>query len=211
MRRAIPIIAAAACVAIAVLCGFRIEQVNSAYPQQHSYVYSVGSEAVYAGQNSSGEEVDRGSIAVRALNFRSVGYGRIREMVPGYTDSSIEEGTASDMRALLIDLEIVNTSSDVERAHVRDYHVESNAWMNGLYAPLYMSINDDPSTIVELEPGEKVERTLVYLIYDTQMNSRGDWERVEQRSYSLELALYPDKYSIDLGAPDVGRGEGGSV
>lgn len=211
MRKALPIIVAAACVAIAVLCGFRIEQVNASYPEQHTYAYSMGEEATYAGQNSSGEDVESGSIVVKALDFRSVGYEELKEIVPGYEDSLIEDGSTADMRALLIEVEIENTSSGAQKIHVRDYHLESGAWSNGLYAPLYMSINDDPSTIIDLASGEETKRTLVYLIYDTHMNNRADWERVEQRDYSLELALYPDKYLIDLGTPVGVDREGGAV
>lgn len=203
MRKALLTAAAAACVAVAVLCGFRIEQVNASYPEQHAYSYSLGEEAAYAGQNSSGEEVERDSIMVKALGFRSVGYEGLKEIAPGYDDSLIEDRSASDMRALLVEVEVKNASSQAQRAHVRDYHLESGAWCNGLYAPLYMSINADPSTIIELAPGESAQRTLVYLIYDINMNNRVDWSKVDQRDYSLELALYPDKYLIDLSVPNV--------
>lgn len=211
MRKALPIIVAVACVAVAVLCGFRIEQVNASYPEQHTYAYSMGEEATYAGQNSSGGDVESGSIVVKALDFRSVGYEQIKDMAPEYEASSIEDGSSSDMRALLVDVQISNDSSDVQNVHIRDFNMESGAWTNGLYAPLYMSINNDPSTIIELQSDEKIERTLVYLIFDTQVNNRAEWDKVEQRDYSLELALYPDKYLIDLGAPAVGGREGGEA
>ncbi|MEG0461791.1 hypothetical protein [Gordonibacter sp.] len=209
MRKALSIIVAAACVAVAVPCGFRIEQVNAAYPEQHAYAYSMGEEATYAGQNSSGGDVGSGLVTVKALDFRSIGYEGLKKMVLGYEDSLIEEGTFGDMRALFVEVKIENASSNTQKVHVRDYHLESGAWHNGLYAPLYMSINEDPSTMVDLAPGEKAERTLVYLIYDTQMNNQADWSKVEQRDYSLELALYPDKYLIDLGIPVAGGAEGG--
>jgi len=201
----------AVCVAAAVLCGFRIEQVNAAYPEQHAYAYSLGEAATYAGQNSSGGNVELGSIVVKVLNFRSMGYEQLKEAVPGYEDTLIEEGNASDMRAFWIDVRLENTSSDAQKVHVRDYHLESGAWDNGLYAPLYMDINTDPSTIIDLAPGESAERTLVYLIYSIHMNNRTDWGTVDQRDYSLELALYPDKYSIGLGAPSVDGGEGSAA
>lgn len=211
MRKALPIAIAAACIAVVVLCGFRIEQVNAAYPEQHTFAYSMGEEATYAGQNSSGGDVESGSITVKALDFRSVGYEELKEIVSGYEDSFIEDGNSSDMRELLVKVEIKNASFDSQKVHIRDYNIESGALTNGLDASLYMSINEDPSTIFDIPPGEVVERTLVYSIYDTQMNSPAEWVGIDQRSYSLELALYPDKYLIDLGAPAVGGREGGAA
>lgn len=184
---------------------------NAAYPEQHTYDYSMGEEATYSGQNSSGENVESGAIVVKALDFRSVGYEQIKDIDPEYEASSIEDGSSSDMRAFLVDVQISNNSNDVQNVHIRDFNMESGAWTNGLYAPLYMNINNDPSTIVELQPDEKIERTLAYLIFDTQVNNRADWDKVEQRDYSLELALYPDKYLIELGVPAVGGREGGAA
>lgn len=211
MRRALPVAIAAVCIAVAVLCGLRIEQVNAAYPERHTYDYSIGEEATYAGQNSSGGDVESGAIVVKALDFRSVGYEQLKDMDPEYEASSIEDGSSSDMRALLVDVQISNNSSGVQNVHIRDFNLESGAWTNGLYAPLYMSINNDPSTIVELQPDEKIERSLVYLIFDTQVNNRADWDKVEQRDYSLELALYPDKYFIELGSPTADGGKRGTA
>lgn len=202
------IVAALSCIALAALCGLRIEQVNASYPEQHTYSYAFGEEATYAGQNSSGENVEPDMLTLKVLDFRSIDYSRLQELVPGYLDSSIEEGSASDMRALMVDVEITNVSNNIQKAHVRDFHLESGAWMNGLYAPLYMSINDDPFTIIELQTGETAQRTLVYLIYNVSMNNRTDWSKVEERSYSLELALYPDKYVICLGAPSADNKQG---
>ncbi|WP_281656108.1 hypothetical protein, partial [Eggerthella sinensis] len=143
MRKALPIAIAAVCVAVAVLCGFRIEQVNAAYPEQHTYDYSMGEEATYSGQNSSGENVESGAIVVKALDFRSVGYEQIKDIDPEYEASSIEDGSSSDMRAFLVDVQISNNSNDVQNVHIRDFNMESGAWTNGLYAPLYMNINND--------------------------------------------------------------------
>ena len=210
MRRALPIVVAAACVVAAVLCGFRIERVNAAYPEQRAYVYSLGEEATYAGQDSSGGEVEPGSITVEAEKSELVDYEGLRALVPGYADSFIEDGASDDMRALLVEVEIGNASSESRKVHVRDFSAQSGAWANGLYAPVYMTLNEDPSTIVELAPGEEARRTLVYLMYDMQFNGDG-WDGVDERSFDLVLALYPDKHLIELGVPAAAGAEGGAA
>ncbi|WP_080801321.1 hypothetical protein [Arabiibacter massiliensis] len=210
MRKTLSIVIATACIALAVLCGFRIAQVNAAYPEQHSRAFSIGEEATYAGQDSSGGQVEYGSILVRAEGSSLVDYEGLKALVPDHIDSFIEDGTFRDMRALFVEIEMRNASSEVKKVYVRDFSPQSGAWTNGLYAPLYMTLNDDPSTIIELEPGEKASRTLVYLMYDGQF-SGGGWERVSEREFELVLALYPDKYLIELGVPSAGGREGSTV
>lgn len=210
-RRSLVLAAACGAVVAVVLCGARIAQVNAAYPAQHAYSYAMGEQATYAGQNSSGENVAASDITVMATGFRALDYAQLKDAVLGYADELMDSGGASDMRALLVDVEIVNDSTDAQSVHVRDFHLESGAWSNGLYTAIFMKLNSDPSTIVDLAPGERIERTLVYLMYDTQANSRAAWDRAEMRDYALELALYPDKYQIDLGSPAADGGEGGTA
>ena len=124
----------------------------------------------------------------------------MKKLVPEYVDPSIEDGTSDDMKALLVGVEITNISSEIQRVHARDFTAQSGAWANGLYAPLYMALNDDASTIIALEPGEEIRRTFVYLMYDMQFCSN-DWKRVGEREFDLVLALYPDKYLVNLGIP----------
>lgn len=201
MRRAALAAAAVAAAVLAAACAVRIAQVNAAYPEQRAYEYHLGEEATYAGQDSSGDAVASGSITVQATGFKAVGYAGLRQMVPGYADSLIDDGTATDMRALFIDVRIRNASDAALQVHVRDFKLEDGAWSNGLYAPLYMSLNEGPSTIVGLGPGEEAERTLVYLRYGMGGSDSADWATGE---YRLVLALYPDKYAIALGTPDEG-------
>lgn len=186
------------CFVTVALCGFRIGHVNNAYPEQHTFKYTTGEQAIYGGQNSSGEDVAPGSVSVEALSSQLINYQEIKEIVPSYIDSMIDDGTSSDMRALIVDIEIINTSSSTKTAHIRDYKAQSGAWANGLYAPLYMALNDDPSTMIKLEPGQKVSRSLVYLMYDVNFHNRNTWEGIDRRGFQLILALYPDKYLIDL-------------
>ena len=74
MKRPAAIAIAVACVAAVVLCGVRVAQVNSAYPEQNAYAYSLGEEATYSGQDSSGGVVERGSVTVRAENTELLDY-----------------------------------------------------------------------------------------------------------------------------------------
>ena len=208
MKRPAAIAIAVACVAAVVLCGVRVAHVNSAYPEQNAYAYSLGEEATYSGQDSSGGVVERGSVTVRAENTELLDYEGLKSLVPGYADSLVDDGTSQDMRAFLVEVEISNDSSEAKKVHVRDFKAQSGAWANGLYAPVYMTLNDDPSTIINMEPGEKARRTLVYLMYDMQFD--GDrWKDVGDRRFELVLALYPDKYFVDLGVPSSGGLEGG--
>lgn len=202
---------AMACVAVAVLCGFRIEQVNASYPERHSYSYSLGEEATYAGQDSSGRNVLQGSIVLRVLDFRAVGYEELKKIVPEYKDSIVDNDSSADMRAFLVNIAVKNNTKESQQFIAPDCRLQSGAWMNGLYIPLYLAINGASSSVIELEPNQKVTTQLIYLMYTSQVNNSRDWDRIDQRSFSLVLSLYPDKYFIDLGTPTSSGGKGGVV
>ncbi len=198
-RAIVIVVVIAACT---VLYGMRVAEVNDAYPKQSTVVFSFGDTATYAGENSSEGKVEYGDISITATSARLLDYSQIQKLIPGYVDGVVEANSASDVRALLIKIRAKNTSGTVQQVHFRDFKVQSRAWMNGLDLDLYLPLNNSQPTIVEIQPGEELQTTLAYTIYDTQFNSAADWVDINSRDFELALSYYPVKYTIALGCPE---------
>lgn len=194
----------AACIlatATAIACIARIAYVNESFPDITERSFGIGDAAFYSGEDSSGQTVVPGEVRVTVTGFRAIGYDGLKALVPDYEDSLIDGGPASDMRAFLVEVALDNHAREARTVHVRDFSLESGAWTNGLYTPVYVALNEDPATIVTLAPGQTEKRTLVYLAYDIQTNSPKRWKRLLCSDFSLILSLFPEKCSVKLGCP----------
>lgn len=199
-----PLLTASVAVAVivcSVLYTVRVEQVNAAYPEQHAITYALDEPATFAGENSSGGKVAHGDFLVAAKEVHLVDYDGLKALVPDYSDFLFESHSASDLRALLVNMTAKNATGQNRQLHLRDFKAQSGAWSNGLFADLYLELNGGMPTIVDMEPGQELRVTLAFLMYDTQFNDASAWAKVDGRPFSLVLASYPDKYVIDLGVP----------
>lgn len=196
--------AAVALVVCAALFGLRVAQVNAATPAPEVHRFALGEEATYCGGDSSGGTVNLGDTMVTAENAALLNREELANMpgVPaGYVDNLMASTSANDMRALVVEVTLRNTTGEPRETHVQSFKARSGALSNGLFAEIYFMLNDGLSTRVPLEPGGTQKATLVYLLYNSQLNSAGAWQHVDERAFDLVLTVYPQQYVINLGQP----------
>ncbi|HIW76295.1 MULTISPECIES: hypothetical protein [Gordonibacter] len=196
-----------ATVALAVCAAFfvlRVAQVNAATPAPEVHRFALGEEATYSGNDSSGGTVNPGDITVTAEHAALLNREELAKLpgIPaGYVDDLMASTSANDMRALVVEVTLRNTTSEPREAHVQGFKARSGAWSNGLFAEIYFMLNDGLSTRVPLEPGGTEKATLISLLYDNQSNSTDAWQHVDERTFDLVLTVYPQQYVINLGQP----------
>lgn len=194
-------ISAVLIVVAACVCAARIIYVNSTFPAPENHVFSVNEPATYGGESSAGIVLTAGDIQITTSNFRALDHEGIKAAIPSYIDPIIQLGNATDLRVFLVDATFKNTTQEHKDVTLRDYHLTSQAWLNGFHPLLFENFNEDPSTILPVDPGSTETRTLVFMAYNSQINPDRGWNNLAQSDFSLVLALYPDRASISLGHP----------
>lgn len=209
VRRLIILLLAVVVVVVAcVLIGFRIGEVNDALLERHVLAYGVGEPVSYA--TFAGEKSDGASLSV--LGSALLDQKELDQVVPGYENRVIKAGGASDMKALVVRLRLVNAGDKPVDSPAQYLKLRAGAWANGVDPLLIPPMNPSLSTL-QLQPGEQEEVLVTFEAYNTQFGfNTAQWQNFSQSRLQLVLASYPDDVYIDLGRPgnpqDLGLGEG---
>lgn len=177
----------AAVVGIVVIgcCVFRICQVNRMYPEAAVESYQVGQPFQY------------GNLTLTVEDSMLIGPDRLIQ--EGYiaSDPDLEGINPEDMRALLITLHVQNLSDRSAGLPLYIFNAESDGWSNGLDMNWAELASGGQGIDVMLEPGEEKTVVLAYQLFAVQFQ-RKDWNRIDQRAFSLVFSIYPVKRMVLL-------------
>lgn len=172
---------------VVIFSSFRIYNLNNKYPNPKIVEYPIG------------QSISGGGIDIVVEGSELIDGERLKEIVPDYiygvknTDGS-ELGN-DQVRILLVNLKITNTTDEPQNMTVCQIYAESLTCANGIDAELYEELNVDKGNPIriELDPNEEMEVVLPYSFCSRQFKSK-DWNNIDNRVFDLSLATYPIKY-----------------
>lgn len=178
--------AAIMCIAVIAAWAIFFVRVNQAYP---------GAELIQAGLN---EPLQYGPYTV------TVNEAYIEDIITFYEENRLSVADKMLPGAILIcSVTIERSVSDLSSQEKNDLKIThiaatSGAWSNMAdTGELYAALNKEPVALNELRQGEKQTYLLPFELGRDSF-SNISWEHLSERSFMLQLSLYPDKCEILL-------------
>lgn len=101
-------------------------------------------------------------------------------------------------RALLVTINLKNTSKEKKKIDITPFEVESSGWRNAINLELFTEITSNGSTMhPTIDAGKEITLVLPFTMLDVQF-TKNDWDNIDNRKFDLVLSLYPVKKSIQL-------------
>ncbi|GAA2184407.1 hypothetical protein GCM10009785_32180 [Brooklawnia cerclae] len=194
MRGKLPIrwlLAAVLVATLGVCVTWRIADVNARWPQPETHTALPS------------EPLTINGLTITLTGARLIDGSQIPEVLNGYTPTS--EDRIGTVKLMLVDITLRNETTEPMGSETLDsilfFSLWSGPWYNGVDLGGIQAANPAgrPSNI---PAGEEARLSLPYNLYDHQFE-QAEWDTVDERSFTLSLMTYPDKYELRL--PDVGR------
>lgn len=172
------------CLLIGVLCAVRYCSLNRLVPSPGTKEYKIG------------ETVNIGGYAFTLQQVEMLDGNGLKRTAPNVKIVTNADGTAYDqkkIRAVFFHVRLQKKGEGNESVDFTRVSAESGAWGNGINAQLFMTLN--PGVSIEkntLKENEALEVILPFSMVDT-MFKKSDWEKIDERKFSVVLQLYPEK------------------
>ncbi|SHJ60663.1 hypothetical protein [Parasporobacterium paucivorans] len=168
---------------LAISIGIKVYTINSKYPQPEIVEYNQG------------RLIKGGELTIR------VARSRIMELSPDYnqnvTDPKGVSVNKNDIKVLLLDIDIVNTSDEDKQMSMINFVAQSQAWSNGWDMDLYSILNNTEYTNISIEANQSETIQLPFLMYRHQFKEKS-WNDIGKRQFDLILTSYPVKNIVKL-------------
>ena len=118
------------------------------------------------------------------------------KLSPDFRAAEHPDGTpyaGDEIKTLVVKVEIKNTGSENMVLDFTRLVAESGAWRNGIHSELFYALTPDLSIQTQsIKKGETIKAKLPFtMLYD--MFKKKDWGKIEKRTFSMVLNLYPEK------------------
>ena len=174
----------------------RIEVVNEERPdrivQQHNCGESIDLRYFIR------EGVEQGEMKAKVRNAEGKNLSSMQSEMPDYQNQFIENNVADDLYAILVQMEIENSSDAVKSFPMYEFTIQQKSVFAVLDPDLYQRLNGASDLVVTLEPGQKTNVVLPFCMYPNQFDNNSDWEELGSSKFQIILSLYPIKNIVEL-------------
>lgn len=191
-------------VVVAALCCasivFFYKQVNDGYPAHGVVRYDRGDRVALCGFDERGETVACPAVTLSIEGATMLSAEEFMAVFPDYMDQVFAAGQAGDARFIVVECLVENDSDDDAKTLLGNAAIQTGSYANGIEYSLYQMLNGGKSFTFEAHSSNIVY--LTYAIYDASFGFNETWGSIDESSFELVVALYPDKEYVDLGVLD---------
>ncbi len=182
MRKAKNILRLIICAGIVCIgiFGYRIYRINFKYPKADIMTAEMGSEQVMSD-----------GVSMKVLDVRNYFRDEAEKAFGRDITETIGSGD-SDYRISVINVELTNTSDQEREIPLYEFTYDSVDYSNGIPQELLPYVTDQYDGYAVLQPGNCVQETLAYVIFDFQFKEK-TWIDIDNKEFVLVRDRYPVK------------------
>lgn len=189
-------------VALSVLCcvlfAFFYARVNEAYPAHGVVRYDERFPMALLSVDDAGNAAANPEVTLQVEGAAMLSADEFMAEFPDYTDRMLSAGQAQDARFVIVQATVENTGESDVRTLLDGASIQVGSYANGLEYSLYQLLNGAQASFT-FKAHSSSRVYLPYAIYDVSFGFNTTWNSIDESSFELVTALYPDKEYIDLG------------
>ena len=191
-------------VALSVLCcvliafAFFYARANEGYPAHGIVRYDDTSLVALRSIGESGDAEANPEVTLKVEGAAMLSADEFMAEFPDYTDRMLSAGQAQDARFVIVQATVENASENDARTLLDGATIQTGSYANGIEYSLYQMLNGAQASFT-FKAHSSSRVYLPYAIYDASFGFNTTWNSIDESSFELVTALYPDKEYIDLG------------